>query len=177
MVVGASGAGKSTFARALAGRLGAPHIEIDALNWAPGWRNLSREDPDELLRRVRAAIAAERWTSDGNYTVARPTILARATHMVWLDYDRAVVMGRVIRRSFARALVRAELWPGTGNREDFGRWLRKDHPIRWAWDTFDLRRETYAALFADPSAAHVAKHRLRHPREAEPLLRRLAAEA
>ena len=93
MVAGASGAGKSTFARTLAARIGAPHIELDALNWAPGWRNLSREDPEEFLRRVAAAIAAECWTSDGNYTVARPMI-SPGLPMVWLDYDRPVVMGR-----------------------------------------------------------------------------------
>ena len=83
----------------------------------------------------------------------------------------------MIRRSFVRALLRAELWPGTGNRESFARWPRKDHPIRWAWDTFDLRRETYAALLADPTTTHVAKHRLRHPSEAEALLHELAADA
>jgi hypothetical protein len=72
---------------------------------------------------------------------------------------------------------RQELWPGTGNREQFRRWLNKGHPIRWAWDTYNRRKLQYEALFEDPRLTHVRKHRLTDPREAEPLIARLAAEA
>jgi adenylate kinase family enzyme len=37
LVVGSSCSGKTTFARALAGILGRPHIELDALHWGPNW--------------------------------------------------------------------------------------------------------------------------------------------
>ena len=86
-------------------------------------------------------------------------------------------MPRVIRRSLLRATDGRELWPGTGNREDFRRWLDKKHPIRWAWDTFERRRRQYAILFEDPRLATVEKHRLRATRDAEPLIARLAASA
>ena len=86
-------------------------------------------------------------------------------------------MARVIRRSFVRAAGRRDLWPGTGNREDFRRWLDREHPIRWAWDTFQRRRLQYEALFADPRLAGVDKHRLARPREAERLIAKLAAES
>jgi hypothetical protein len=79
-------------------------------------------------------------------------------------------MSRVLLRSFSRAWSGRELWPGTGNRESWRRWLDKDHPIRWAWDTFATRRARYEALFDDPSLARLVRHRLRHPREAEPLI-------
>lgn len=177
LLVGSTGSGKSTFARALAARIGAPYIELDALNWDPNWTNLSQVDPERLRERVRGAIAADAWTCDGNYSVVRPLVIARATHLVWLDYPRSVIMRRVLRRSFARAIDRQELWPGTGNREDFRRWLDKEHPIRWAWDTHHHRRQALAALLADASTAHLEKHRISHPREAEPLMDRLAAEA
>jgi adenylate kinase family enzyme len=36
-VVGSTGSGKTTFARALAEKLGVPHVEIDALFWQRGW--------------------------------------------------------------------------------------------------------------------------------------------
>ena len=177
LVVGSTGSGKSTFAAGLAARLGAPHIEVDALNWDPGWTNLSQTDPETFRDRVRQAILPDAWTCDGNYSVVRPLIVARATHLVWLDYPRAVIMRRVIRRSFVRALRGDELWPGTGNREEFRRWLDREHPIRWAWDTHAHRRASLAALFADAATAHLQKHRLRHPREAGPLMERLVAEA
>jgi adenylate kinase family enzyme len=177
LVVGSAGAGKSTFARTLAGRIGAPHVELDALNWDPGWTNLSQVDLDKFSTRVRAAIAAEAWTCDGNYSVVRPLVIARATHLVWLDYPRAVIMRRVIQRSFIRAIFRAELWAGTGNREEFHRWLDKEHPIRWAWDTFRHRRAALEALLGEASTTHLAKHRIRRPHAAGPLMDRLVAEA
>ena len=177
VVIGSAGSGKSTFARGLAGACDLEHIELDRLNWGPDWVNRSADDPSLFERLVEAAITGDRWVTDGNYRAAMVKTLPRATHLVWLDYPRPVVMRRVIRRSFLRALDGRELWPGTGNREDFRRWLDKEHPIRWAWDTFERRRGQYATLFEDPRLTAVEKHRLRAPREAEPLIARLAAAA
>ncbi|MFZ5720189.1 MAG: hypothetical protein ACOY5Y_12095 [Pseudomonadota bacterium] len=171
-VIGSSGAGKTTFAGTLAKALGVAHIDLDAITWQPGWVALHEADPDEFLRRCEAAMAVDAWVSCGNY-VRRPSLLARVTHLVWLDYSRAVVMSRVVRRSFARAVAGQELWPGTGNRETFARWLDKGHPIRWAWDTYARRKAQYEALFADPAHAGIEKHRLRRPGEADDLIRRL----
>lgn len=176
-VLGTSGCGKSTFARRLAGVIGAPHIELDAINWQAGWRDLNTHDPEKFARRVTEAVAADAWVCDGNYSRVQGLVLARATHLVWLDYSRRVIMTRVLRRSFVRALTRQELWPGTGNREEFGRWLSKEHPIRWAWDTYADRRRRFEGLFDDPSARRMARYRLRRPAEAEPLIRMLTAEA
>ena len=176
-VVGTSGSGKTTFAAALAEALGVPHIDLDAVNWQAGWRDLNTHDPAEFVRRVGARAADDAWMSCGNYATVRPAILGRATHLIWLDYDRRTVMARVIRRSFARAWTKAELWPGTGNREEFRRWLDKEHPIRWAWDTFESRRQRYEEMWADPALAGLEKHRLQRPADAAPLIRRLAATA
>lgn len=174
-VVGTSGSGKSTFARRLAELAGAPHIELDAINWQADWRDLNTHDPEEFRRRVAEAVAQERWVSDGNYSKVRDLVLARATHLVWLDYSRPLTIRRVVWRSFRRALSGEELWPGTGNREEFRRWADREHPIRWAWDTYQDRRAAYAAMFEDASTAHLSKHRLRHPRQAAPLMRALVS--
>ena len=175
-VIGNSGSGKSTLARALSTRLNIAHIELDALNWRPGWKELSIEEPQEWSRLVGEATAGDEWITDGNYsTSALPQILPSATDVVWLDYSRAITMVRVLRRSFERAISGQELWPGTGNREDFRRWLQKDHPIRWTWDTYrsgNRRRET---RFRSPELAHVRKHRLRTPIETERWLEHLGA--
>lgn len=172
-VVGTSGSGKTTLARRLSAALAIPHVDIDGINWQAGWRDLNTHDPDEFRRRVAQALAVDGWVTDGNYgKVAGPVILGRATHLVWLDYSRAVVMRRVIRRSFWRAALGTELWPGTGNRETFRQWFAdKDHPIRWAWRTHAPRREQYEKLIA--GLAHLKVLRLRHPREARDILARL----
>jgi hypothetical protein len=83
----------------------------------------------------------------------------------------------VIRRSFVRAVDRQELWPGTGNREDFRRWLDREHPIRWAWDTHHRRRRDYEALVAAPELAGKTRLRLTRPGDAQRLVARLAGEA
>jgi hypothetical protein len=88
VVVGASGAGKTTLARRIAALLELPQIELDAVNWQSGWRDLTRLDPEEFVRRVTEAIAAEAWVVDGNYGPVRDLVWQRATHLVWLDYER-----------------------------------------------------------------------------------------
>jgi adenylate kinase family enzyme len=80
VVVGTSGAGKTTLARRIAIRLELPHIELDAINWQPGWYDLSRRDPDEFVRRVAKAIQADAWVLDGNYSLVHDQVWRRATH-------------------------------------------------------------------------------------------------
>jgi adenylate kinase family enzyme len=170
-VVGTTGSGKTTLAKALAVQLTLPHIELDALNWQAGWRDLSRTDPDEFVRRVSAAIAAEAWVADGNYGLVRAFVWRRATHLVWLDYDRPIIMYRVIRRSLARVVLRTEMW--AGNRESWLQMLRPSHPIRWAWSTWRRRRREYEERIGQSDYAHLVVLRLRRPREAKKLLRQL----
>jgi adenylate kinase family enzyme len=175
-VTGTSGSGKTTFARNLAQALGAAHIDLDAINWQAGWYDLNRNEPDKFKRRVAAAVEADAWVACGNYTLVRPILRARLTHIIWLDYPKRIVMARVLRRSFARAWTGDELWPGTGNTETFARWLDKEHPIRWAWDTYAERRRKNQAEFDDPTLAHLQRIRLTHPRQAAPLIAELAEE-
>ena len=171
VVIGTSGAGKTVLARLIASRLQLPHIELDAINWQAGWRDLTRHDPDEFIRRVAQAIEADEWVADGNYGPVRDLIWRRATHLVWLDYERRIIMARVIWRSLVRAILRTELW--AGNRERWRGLLRPSRPIRWAWSTWSrLRHETEERL-ARGEYGHLAVSRLRHPREAVAAIARL----
>ena len=173
-VVGTSGSGKTTLAKQIATRFDIPFIELDAINWRPGWRALLAEDPKELHRLIDEATRGGAWVIDGNYgstdAAAGALVRSRATHLVWLDYNRAIVMTRVIRRSFYRALAGTELWPGTGNRERWQHWLRASHPIRWAWSTWARRRAQYEALLSDSTLSHLKIIRLRRPREAASII-------
>ena len=171
LIIGSSGSGKTTLGRRLAAALDLKQVELDAVNWQPGWQGLHLNDPDEFRRRAAEATDCERWVCDGNYSVLRDVLWPRATHLIWLDYDRPVIMARVIRRSVGRAVSGRELW--NGNFEDWRKWTHASHPIRWAWSTWAPLRERYVGLLADPAYAHLQVHRLRRPREAEGIEERL----
>ena len=134
-VIGSSGSGKTTFGRALASLLVVPFVELDAIFHQPDWVPLPET---EFQSRVQAIVTGESWVIDGNYGVVRALVLERATTVVWLDYSRWRIMGRVIRRSFVRAVTREELW--NGNRERLRSWIEPDHPIRWSWSQHSRKR-------------------------------------
>ena len=64
VILGCSGAGKSTFAQALGARLGLPVVHLDALFWRPGWKE---PEPESFRMAVAAAVAGDAWITDGNY--------------------------------------------------------------------------------------------------------------
>ena len=112
-------------------------------------------------------IAPDTWVLDSAYGLVRDLVWRRATHLVWLDYDRSIIMWRVIRRSLVRAALRTELC--AGNRERWSHMPRPGYPIRWAWDTWDRRRKDFEERVGRQDYAHLAVSRLRRPREAETL--------
>ena len=151
VVVGTSGSGKTVFSRALAERIGGEHIELDALNWAEGWTMRPREEFGELVRR---AAAGERWVADGNYSLVRELLWPRATHVIWLNFSRAVVFGRILRRTVRRSILREQLWHG--NRESLAKALfSHDSILLWSLVTFSRIRARYAAISAGGSYPHL----------------------
>ncbi|MCY4647954.1 MAG: hypothetical protein OXE73_13895 [Gammaproteobacteria bacterium] len=85
-VIGNSTSGKSTLGARLAEALDATFVELDAINWQPGWVGLNATDPDELERRIREATRGERWVVAGSYTkFSQRTLWARLDTVVWLD--------------------------------------------------------------------------------------------
>ncbi len=164
-VVGNSGSGKTTLARAAAGRLGAAHVELDAVFWAEGWTKRDPEEARGLLRDLLASPGARAgWVADGNWNSVRQGLLDDADAVVWLDYPRRVVMGRVVTRTLRRGVLRQELWHG--NRETLRNLLRREpdqNIVLWAWTQHRHYRQSYADLAA---TGRVRVIRLRHPREA-----------
>src|ERR1700730_13215403 len=71
VVVGTSGAGKTSLARRIAAQLQLPHIELEAINWQSEWRDLTRHDPGEFVRRVTEAIQAEASRRRGRVSARR----------------------------------------------------------------------------------------------------------
>ncbi|WP_329140403.1 AAA family ATPase [Streptomyces sp. NBC_01476] len=172
LVVGITGAGKTTLARALAGRFALPFHEMDALAFTgPGWQ----ENP-RLLEDVARISSGPSWVFDSfGYPAVRDLLWEQADTVVWLDYARPVVMRRVLRRSAVRTLLRRRVFGG--NVETAAGWLSPDHPARWAWSQHAHRRTDIAGRCADPRFAPLEVVRLTTPRAAKKWLRTPRAAA
>jgi adenylate kinase family enzyme len=170
-VVGNSGSGKTHLARRLARRLNVPHLELDALQRRPGWREAPTAEFQAELRSFLACSEAtgSGWVVDGNYNSRIGDLLDAADTIVWLDFRRLLVLSRVVRRTAGRLLRRRELW--NGNRENWRNALSVDparNIILWSWTQHRHYRRRYHAASKSSAACWV---RLRSPAQATSWLR------
>ena len=158
-----SGAGKTTFARALATRLGLPFIELDALHWRePNW---AIPDTAAFRARVDEATRGEAWVVDGNYSVTRDIVWSRADTIVWLDVPLALGLSRIFARTMRRILRRETLWGS--NRETFrNAFFSRESLLLFAIRTHHGRRGRFEAALRRPEFAHLRVHRFRSNRDA-----------
>jgi adenylate kinase family enzyme len=161
LVVGSSGAGKTTMATALAARLGLPHTELDSLFHGPGWVPRPEFEHD-----VEAMLDTGRWVTEYQYRPVKDRLLDQAQAVVWLDHPFPLVAARLLRRSVVRAVTRRAYW--NGNQETFAMWFRASHPLRvvLSREFWAKRRRTEAEL-AGATARGVVVVRLRGARAAE----------
>lgn len=161
----ASGSGKTTLGRALAAKLDAPFVELDALVHGPKWV----ETPDDVLRaKLAPIVASDKWVIDGNYRKKLgDLVLARAELVIWLDLSIRVWFPRLVKRTLKRAIFREELW--NGNRESLRNavWGR-DSLFAFALLQYRTRRAEWPTSLAP--FPHV---RLRTPGEVDRFLREL----
>ena len=123
VVIGCAGSGKTTLAQALAVRLGARHLERDALG--------DDESPD-FATQVAAAVdaAGSRWVFDGAPYNAEMVVYPYADAIVALDYPRWVVQRRVLARSVRLWLPRRAEGAHTSPDPPW-RWWAPHHPVGW----------------------------------------------
>jgi adenylate kinase family enzyme len=165
-VIGNSCSGKSTFAQKLAQRVGAQHIELDALYWRENWAPAPQE---EFKSAVSEIVQQERWILDGNYSAVRDIVWAQATTIIWLNYSFPLVFSRALRRTFGRVLLQTELW--SGNRETFRQTFFSGNSILW-WvcKMHRPKRREHSVLFENPPYKHLQLIVINSPREAEHFL-------
>ena len=164
-VVGGSCSGKTTFARDLAGILGVPFVELDALNWRPNW---TMADVETFQADVREATSGDGWVVDGNYggRGARDIVWAAADTVVWLDLPLPLALVRMWRRTTRRIERREKLWGG--NQETIrNTFLSRESLFVWAVKTHWRRRRILSAAIARPDLAPLTFHRLRTPAEVQ----------
>lgn len=172
VVIGCSGAGKTTFAERLSAVLGHEHIELDAIHWLPDWE---MRPVDDFRHKVSEAIAGETWVVDGNYSKVRDIVWGRATAVVWLNYPRAVVLWRIVSRTIKRSLRQEVLF--SGNQETLSKAMfSKESIVAWSMSTFARRRREYPQLFSQAENAHLHVVELRRPKQVKAFLALVSSE-
>jgi len=162
-VRGTSGSGKTTFARAIEAKTGIPAIDLDDLYWLPEWQT---RDPETYAALLHEAIERDHWAISGNYAKqAGQKVLARATHLVWLDYSLPVVLSRVLKRTARRNFLREPCC--NGNCESLSRTFSRESIIWWCITTHRRRHRQCLEAMADPALQHLELRRFSNPRETE----------
>ena len=150
-VKGISGSGKTTFARALAARLGVPFLELDAVHHiGPNWTEATSEELQASVREFMAS-AREGWVIDGNYeSKLGGLVLDAAERIVWLDPPLRIALRRLWRRTLTRIRDDVELW--NGNRESWrGGFWGRDSLFAWTLRSWFRHRREWPRKFAgDP---------------------------
>jgi len=160
-VTGISGSGKTTVAGRIAGRLGIPHIELDALHWQPRWQEPELE---AFRQQVAAALAPEAWVLEGNYRKVHDLVWSRAQQVIFLDLPLALTLWRLMRRTVGRSLRNEVLW--AGNRENlWTTFFTRESLIYYALRVRKRLKQRFEQDRQDPNLRHIEFLRLSSDRE------------
>ncbi len=171
LVLGRTGSGKTTLARELAAALGVPHVELDALYFGP---DLSTVPLLVLRERTIAAVAGDRWVTDGNKSAVRDLVWPRADTIVWLDYPLLVSLSRLGKRAVRRTSTLTARAAETGSRTGVPKQLfAAAKGVVTALRSHRGQRRAYPRMFAEPRNQHLAVVRLRSPRATRRWLERV----
>ena len=175
LILGRTGSGKTTLARALSAALEMPHVELDSLYFGP---NFSTAPLPQLRERTSAAIAGDRWVTDGNKRAVRDLVWPRADTIIWLDYPFYVSLWRLAKRARSRTLALSAEAAQTDRRAALPKqMLAAARGVLTALRSHRGQRREYPRLFAEPANQHLAVARLGSPRAAREWLARVSEGA
>jgi len=164
LILGRTGSGKTTLARELAAATGVPHIELDSLYFGP---NFSTASLPVLRERTSAAVAGDRWITDGNKRTVRDLVWPRADTVIWLDYPLVVSVWRLAKRALWRTSVLKAHAAGKDSEAGFARQFRLGaNGVITALRSHRGQRREYSRMFADEENHRLEVVRLRSPRAA-----------
>jgi len=173
-VIGTSGSGKSTVARALASVLDYPHVEMDIFHWKPNWKNASDK---EFLSAIVENTSGSNWILDGNYSHTQSVKWANVDTVVWIDYSWIRTFYQASKRAVIRAVMKKENWPGTGNVESFRKtFLSRDSVLLWTMKSYRSNKKYYEKILKDKEYSYINFVRLTSPAETRKFIASLASE-
>jgi adenylate kinase family enzyme len=137
---GIPGAGKSTLARKVGGKLGLPVCYLDHLYHADGWN----VRPEAEARKDFDALAeTETWVAEGIFKGLSTTLMARADMIVFLDFPGWYAVLQLFRRWFLHITWlqrRPDLKDGASERLTW-------EFITWTWNWPQTSRLKWLAEF------------------------------
>jgi adenylate kinase family enzyme len=162
LILGRTGSGKTTLALELAAAIGVPHVELDALYFGPNFSAV----PLPILRdRTIAAVAGDRWVTDGNKRAVRDLVWPRADTVIWLDYPLVVSLWRLGKRALWRTSALKAQAAGEDGKAEFRRQLLSGAKgVLTALRSHKGQRREYPKMFAEQENLRLAVVRLRSPR-------------
>jgi adenylate kinase family enzyme len=165
LVIGNAGAGKSTFARRLGGKLGLPVIHLDSHFWRPGWQI---PETSAWRQQLIALAVSPLWVMDGNYINTFDIRMPCADSLVWLDHPRGTCMRRVLMRTIiGHGRTRSDLAEGCPDRFDIAF-------LRYVWN-FQVKQRPRIIGGIEQFGSHLRVIRLACDREVENFLTLVAA--
>jgi adenylate kinase family enzyme len=125
LVIGSSGAGKSTFARRLGAATGIEVIHLDQIHWKPNWTEPAKE---EWRATVENALRGDSWIMDGNFGGTMEMRVAASDTVIFLDLPPLVCIYRILKRViFYYGKNRPDMAEGCNEKFDW-------KFIKWVWN-------------------------------------------
>jgi len=125
LVIGSSGAGKSTFAGRLGEATGLKIVHLDQLFWKPNWVEPTKEEWRETVEEV---LQNEAWIIDGNYSGTLDLRIQRADTVIFLDFPPTICVWRILKRvAFYHKGKRPDMAAGCDERFDWDF-------VKWTWN-------------------------------------------
>jgi adenylate kinase family enzyme len=125
LIIGSSGAGKSTFARRLGDITGIEVVHLDKIYWRPNWVEMPKDEWRETVARL---LDGSGWIMDGNYGGTMEMRLAACDTVIFLDIPRLTCTWRIIKRIIEyRDGMRPDIGDGCPERFDW-------EFLRWTWN-------------------------------------------
>lgn len=163
LVIGSSGAGKSTFSRRLSEKTKLPVVHLDVLFWKPNWVETDKEQWQKI---VGEALEGDSWIMDGNFSGTMPMRFEKCDTVIFLDMPRLLCIYRILKRVVTyRKGSRPDMADGCDEKFDW-------QFLKWVWHYPNRSRPKVQKLLAEYQNAKQI-YRLKSTKEVERFLSEL----
>lgn len=125
IIIGSSGAGKSTISTQLSEKLHLELYHLDKLFWKPGWELCSKSEQISIQEEL---LQKDTWIIDGNYGGTLEMRVSAADTIIFLDLPRLQCVYGVCKRILTNInTTRPDMGEGCPERLDFSF-------LKWTWN-------------------------------------------